>query len=73
MKQFVILRTDYPMEVHSVSCHCRSMRQHSADWKVSGETIEAVIKEETAILNSEFDHEYKSSELFRVMPCSKKS
>lgn len=75
MKTFIVLRTDYPMEVHAVGCKDLSSRKNRSldqDWKITGETIEQAVTEATADLNADFEAGYPEHEVFRVMPCCKK-
>jgi hypothetical protein len=71
MNSFVVVRTDYPMEVHRAGC--RDIPRHEGDWKISGDNVDDAVRKETAALNSEFDHEYDTSDLFRIMPCARLS
>lgn len=72
MRTFVILRTDYPMEIHAAGCadlKGRKARRYDQDWTATGENIAEVVKQQAADLNHDFDHEYPADQLFRVMPC----
>ena len=71
MKQFQVIRTDYPMEVHAVGCRDLSRKGCDLDWKISGATAQDAVKAEAQELNSQFESSYADSELFRIMPCCK--
>ena len=72
MKTFVVIRTDYPMEVHALGCADLTRKRLSTDWKIEGDTVDAAVAAETKHLNSEFDDEYAQSDLFRILPCCRK-
>jgi hypothetical protein len=70
--KFVIVRTDYPMEVHKLDCRDLKGENRIHPWIIEGDTLEAALVSETAIMNEQFESQYKASELFRVMSCAKK-
>jgi hypothetical protein len=71
-KKFVVLNeSGYPMHVHAAGCRDLSKPKYRGmdkDWILKGD-INAAVSEATTDLNSQFDHQYKQDELFKVFPC----
>jgi hypothetical protein len=71
MTMYQVLRTDYPMEVHAIGCSHNNRKVLDLDWKITGDTVEIAVEHEAASLNRDLDSTYKTTELFRIMPCCK--
>ena len=69
MAIFVVIRTDYPLEVHAIGCADLRRKRLSTDWQISGANVDAAVAAETKEMNNDFDREYSQDELFRILPC----